>query len=156
MRPEWFRLEAGEAAEVWRDQRAGFLGRVAGPHFETICRDFALRSGLFGGPAAEVGSGVVKNPAAKTQIEIDVAVLGPAVPGERRRILSLGEVKWGDAMDQRHVQRLAAARDLLAADYDVSGCVLACYSAAGFDEDLRAAAARDSRLVLVGLADIYP
>jgi hypothetical protein len=60
MRPEWFRLEAGEAAEVWRDQRTGFLGRVAGPHFETICRDFALRSGLFGGPAAEVGSGVVK------------------------------------------------------------------------------------------------
>jgi len=158
MRPEWFRLEAGEAAEVWRDQRAGFLGRVVGPHFETICRDFASRASgqLFGGPAAEVGSGVVNNPVGKTQIEVDVAVLGAASPGERRRILSLGEVKWGDTMDRRHVERLAAARDLLAADYDVSDCVLACYSAAGFDEDLRADAVSDPRLILVGLADIYP
>jgi uncharacterized protein len=157
MRPEWFRLEVGEAAEVWRDQRAGFLSRVAGPHFETICRDFALRASgaLFGAAAAEVGSGVVNIPVSKTQIEVDVAVLGPALPGERRRILSLGEVKWGDVMSRRHVERLAAARDLLAADYDVSDCVLACYSAAGFDEELRALAERDRRLVLVGLDDIY-
>ncbi len=99
---------------------------------------------------------MVNNPVGKTQIEIDVAVLGPASPGERRRILSLGEVKWGDMMDRRHVERLAAARDLLAADYDVSDCVLACYSAAGFDEHLRADAVSDPRLILVGLADIYP
>jgi hypothetical protein len=52
-----------------------------------------------------------------------------------------------------HVQQLARARDLLSARYDTSGCVLACYSAAGFHEDLRAA--RDPGLALITLDDIY-
>lgn len=155
MRPDWYRLEAGQAEEVWRDQRAGFLGQVAGPHFETICRDFALSRGqeVFGGRVAEAGSGVVNDPANRTGIQVDVAALGPAEPGQRRRLLSLGEVKWGDVMDRRHVARLAAARDLLADTYDTSDCVLACYSAAGFDDELRAA--KDSRLALIGLDDLY-
>ena len=34
MRPEWFRLEAGQADAVWRDRRADFLSLVVGPHFE--------------------------------------------------------------------------------------------------------------------------
>ena len=71
-------------------------------------------------------------------IQIDVAVLAPQEPGRRRRILSLGEAKWGEVMGGHHVQQLARARDLLSASYDTSDCVLACYSAAGFHEDLRA------------------
>jgi hypothetical protein len=126
MRPEWFRLESGYAEAVWRDQRSSFLSRVVGPHFETLCR---------------------------TQIEIDVALFAPTEPGRKRRVLSLGEVKWGDVMGGHHVERLARARDLLAAGYDTSDCVLACYSAAGFHDDLRAA--RDPRLALVTLDDIY-
>jgi hypothetical protein len=45
MRPDWFRLESGQAAEVWRDQRANFLSRVVGPHFASVCRSFALAAG---------------------------------------------------------------------------------------------------------------
>jgi uncharacterized protein len=155
MRPEWFRLEAGYADQVWHDQRPDFLSRVMGPHFESLCRSFVplAAQGLFGGPVGEVGSGVVNDPANKTQIQIDVAVLAPPAPGERRRILSLGEAKWGEVMTRRHVARLARARDLLAATFDVSDCVLACYSAAGFSDDLRSAA--ESRLALISLADIY-
>ena len=41
----------------------------------------------------------------------------------------------------------------IAAGYDTSDCVLACYSAAGFHDDLRAA--RDPRLALITLEDIY-
>ncbi len=155
MRPEWFRLESGHAEAVWRDQRSSFLSRVVGPHFETLCRSFALRAGsaLFGSPPGEVGSGVVNDAAGRTQIEIDVAVFAPTEPGRKRRVLSLGEVTWGDVMGAHHVERLARARDLLAADYDTSDCVLACYSAAGFHDDLRAT--RDPRLALVTLDDIY-
>ena len=155
MRPEWFRLEAGEAQAVWRDRRADFASRIIGPHFETICRLFARSAGadLFGGPAGEVSSGVVNDPAARTQIEIDVAVLAPAEPGRPRRILSLGEVKWGAVMDTGHAKRLARAREILSSGFDTADCVLACYSAAGFTEDLKAAA--DPRLVLVTLEDIY-
>jgi uncharacterized protein len=157
MRPEWFRLEAGLAQAVWRDQRAAFLTRVLGPHFESLCRSFAQSSGadLFGVPVGEVGSGTVNDPGSKSQIEVDVAVFAPAAPGESRRVVSLGEVKWGEVMGLRHVERLRRARDLLALTLDTTECVLACYSAAGFHPELRAAAQEDSRLVLITLQDIY-
>ena len=89
----------------------------------------------------------------RTQIQVDVAVFAPREPGRPQRILSLGEAKWGDVMGGHHVERLARARDLLSASYNTSDCVLACYSAAGFHDDLRAA--RGSRLVLITLDDIY-
>lgn len=155
MRPEWFRLEAGHAQEVWRDQRAAFLSQVVGPHFESLCRSFAQSSGteLFGSPVGEVGSGVVNDPENRSQIEVDVAVFAPAAPGQSRWILSLGEAKWGEVIGRKHVERLRRARDLLASSFDTSECVLACYSAAGFHEELRSA--QDKRLVLVALEDIY-
>ena len=155
MRPEWFRLEAGYQDQVWHDQRPDFFSRVLGPHFELLCRSFVPIAGrsLFGGPVGEVGSGVVNDAANRTQIEINVVVLAPPEPGERRRILSLGEAKWGETMTPRHAARLARARDLLASNFDVTNCVLACYSAAGFSDDLRAAAG--PRLQLISLADIY-
>jgi uncharacterized protein len=155
MRPEWFRLEAGQAEAVWRDQRASFLSQVVGPHFESLCRSFAQQAGsdLFGAPVGGVGSGVVHDPANRTQIEIDVAVLAPREPGKPARLLSLGEVKWGQVMNRQHVERLARARDLLSATFNVSDCVLACYSAAGFHDDLRSTAS--GQLALVTLDDIY-
>jgi uncharacterized protein len=143
------------ADQVWRDQRPDFLSRVVGPHFESLCRSFVPLAGRahFGGPVGEVGSGVVNDPVNKTQIQIDVAVLAPPEPGRQRRILSLGEAKWGEIMTPCHAARLARARDLLAATHDVSDCVLACYSRAGFSDDLRSAAA--PQLALISLGDIY-
>lgn len=157
MRPEWSRLELGEAAAVWRDQRAVFLSRIVGPHFEALCREFALHAApaLFGAPAGEVLSGVVNDPANRTQIEVDVVVFAPGRPGEPRRILSLGEAKWGQVMNRRHVERLARARDLLAVKgYDTAHTVLACYSGAGFAEELRAEAARQP-LALIDPERLY-
>jgi len=155
MRPEWYRLESGQAAAAWRDKQADFLSRVVGPHFESLCRSFALQAGtgLFGSPVGEVGSGVVNDQANRTQIEIDVAALAPPEPGRPRRLLSLGEVKWGQVMTPQHTVRLARARDLLAASFDVSDCTLACYSAAGFSAGLRSAT--DPRLILVSPGDLY-
>lgn len=153
MRPEWFRLEAGDANAVWRDRRADFLSLVVGPHFEELCRSFALRVGpdLFGAPAGRVGSGVVNDPANRTQIEIDVVVFAAAEPGRPQRVLSLGEAKWGEVMGSGHVSRLARARNLLPDSFDTSACVLACYSAAGFDRSLRAGPG----LALITLEDMY-
>ncbi|HEX9034278.1 MAG TPA: ATP-binding protein [Streptosporangiaceae bacterium] len=155
MRPDWYRLESGQAEAVWQDRRTDFLSRVVGPHFETICRLFAQTAAadLLGGPAGEIGSGVVNDPVNRNQIEIDVAVLAPAEPGRPPRVLSLGEVKWGDVMGRRHADRLSRARDLLSSRFDTADCVLACYSAAGFTDELRSA--RDARLALVTLEDIY-
>jgi uncharacterized protein len=129
---------------------------VAGPHFETICRDFAIRADpeVVGGLPAEVGAGVVADPANRQQIQVDVAVLAPAEPGKPRKVLSLGEAKWDRVMEHRHVDRLRRARDLLAVKgFDTRETVLACYSGAEFHPDLRAGHPSDVRLI--GLDQLY-
>jgi hypothetical protein len=150
MSRDWARLELGDASTVWRSARGRFLSQVVGPHFESLCRDYAIRADpqVFGGLPGEVGSGVVADPANRTQIEVDVAVLAPAEHGRSRRVLSLGEAKWDRVMDVRHVERLRRARDLLAVKgYDTNGTLLHCYSGAGFNSELRALQADDVRLV---------
>lgn len=154
MRPQWALLEIGRASAVWADARGRFAAQVIGPHFEQVCRDFAVTAAqdVYGGPVGEVGAGVVADPTRRGQIEVDVVVFASAVPGEPRRILSLGEAKWGDVMDARHVQRLARARDLLAGrGYDTRDTLLACYSGAGFEPDLSTA----DGVVTVGLERLY-
>jgi uncharacterized protein len=56
-------------------------------------------------------------------------------------------------MNRQHAERLARARDLLSGAFDVSECVLACYSASGFHDDLRSDAGR--QFALITLDDIY-
>lgn len=158
MWPDFARLETGQEAEtVWRAQRATFDKRVVGPHFEALCREFALQPGsrhLFSEAPGEVRSGVVSDPRSKSQIEVDVVVFGPQRTDAPRRILSLGEVKWGEKMGHSHINRLARARDLLAAKgYDVSGTVLACYSATGFTDELQADPRPD--IARISLDQIY-
>lgn len=157
MRPSWTRLELGQAAQTWRDSRRRFLSQVVGPHFEELCRDFAIRADqdLFGGVIGDVAAGTIADPANKKQIELDVVVLSPAWPGERRRLLSVGEAKWGEVMGLGHLARLSRARDLIHNQgYDTRDTVLACYSGAGFDEDLRAVAQKE-HVLLVGLDHLY-
>jgi len=154
MNREWSRLERGDAAAVWQGSRARFLSQVAGPHFESLCREFAITAStdLFNGPAGTVGSGVVPDPRNRTQIQIDVAVLAPADHGRPRRVLSLGEAKWDRPMGTAHLERLARARDLLAVKgFDTRDAVLTCYSGAGFAPDLRP---RDD-VALIGLDQLY-
>ena len=156
MSREWARLELGGAPTVWAGARVRFLSQVTGPHFEAICRDYAIAADpdFFGGPPGEVGSGVVPDPANRTQIEIDVAVLAPIEHGRPRKILSLGEAKWDRVMDLRHVERLRRARDLLAVKgFDTRDTVLTCYSGAGFDRELQAGQRHDIRMV--GLDRLY-
>jgi uncharacterized protein len=156
MRPRWGDLEDGLGGQVWADSRQQFSSAVAGPHFESVCRDFAMARGreLFGRPVGRVAAGAVTDPAGRGQIEIDVAVLAPAVPGQARSVVSLGEAKWGDIMGVRHLARLRRAQGLLAASgFDTANTVLACYARAGFDAELRAAAGPE--VLLADLEVIY-
>ncbi len=156
MSREWARLELGGGSAVWPGARARFLAQATGPHFEAICRDYAIAAdaAVYGGPPGEVGSGVVTDAANRTQIQVDVAVLAPAEPGRPRQVLSLGEVKWDRVMDLRHVERLSRARDLLAVKgLDTRNTLLTCYSGAGFDRELHASQRPD--LQLVGLDQLY-
>ncbi|MCP2290452.1 AAA family ATPase [Nocardia amikacinitolerans] len=155
MRRHWTPLERGNQAAAWRSSQATFLSQVVGPHFETICRDWAMSVGpeVFGELPGQVAGAVVKDPDRRSQIQIDVAVLAPEEPGHRRRILSLGEVKWDRTMTTGHLDRLIRARELLSGKgYDVSDTVLACYSGAGFDESLRSSTEKP---LLIDLETLY-
>jgi AAA+ ATPase superfamily predicted ATPase len=157
MRPQWGPLESGRAEAVWRDGRTRFAAQVIGPHFEELCREYAATAPetVFGAIPGEVGAGVVADPSRRTQIQVDVAVLAAPEPGRPRRVLSLGEVKWGDVMGTRHIDRLRRARDLLAArGLDTSETVLACYSGTGFERGLDRHDGPD-RVLAVDLAALY-
>ncbi|BEL01924.1 ATP-binding protein [Actinoplanes sichuanensis] len=158
MRKRWAELEIHRAEQVWTSTRQTFLTQVVGPHFEALCRALALESGyeLFPEQPSEVGSGTVNDPANRTQIEIDVVALAAQHSNGPRRVVSLGEAKWGEVIGQRHLERLARARDLLPpAGYDTEDTVLTLYGGAGFTDDLTAAAAADDRILLVDLDRLY-
>jgi len=160
MRPAWARLESGQAQQVWARSKERFASQVAGPHFEALCREYMLGDGIeMLGPDTEfgdVGCGVVTDPAARSQIEINVAVTQPGDGGRRAAVSLLGEVKWGTAMGNNHLDRLARARELLATSgLDVSNCRLACFSAAGFSPTLRQRADKESDVLLIGLPELY-
>jgi uncharacterized protein len=157
MRRRWAELERGRGAAVWASSQHTFLTQVMGPHFESLAREFALDAGTveFGELPGEVGTGVINDAAERASVQIDVVVLAPADPDSPRRILSLGEAKWGRAMDLADLRRLARARDLLAVKgFDTRSTVLACYSGVGFDDALRDAA-RQERILLVDLQRLY-
>lgn len=156
MRAQWTRLELGLGDRVWRESTNRFTSQVVGPHFEHLCRAFATTAEpeVFGDVPAEVAAGVVGDPSNREQIEVDVVVFGQPDPGQPRRILALGEVKWGSVLGTRHVARLRRARELLAArGFDTRDTKLACFAAAGFDAELAASPARD--IVLVPLERLY-
>jgi AAA+ ATPase superfamily predicted ATPase len=157
MRPRWPVLELGGAERAWADAAPTFLSHVVGPSFEQTCRSWALITpGVFPELPAEVGSGVITDPAAKAHIQIDVAVLAAAEPGRPRRVLSLGEVKWGKQLGTRHLRRLRRAGEVLQGQgYDTTAMVLGCYSGSGFDADLIAAAATDESILLVDAERLY-
>ncbi|MDT0613284.1 AAA family ATPase [Streptomyces lancefieldiae] len=157
MRPAWAQLENGQAAEVWAQATERFAAQVAGPHFEGVCREYVLGPGrsLLSTSLGQIGGGVVTDPKARCQIEIDVAVVGPGSGGAKPSVSLLGEAKWGTVMGVKHLERLGRARDVLAGrGYDTARCALGCFSAAGFSDALRTEAERGG-VLLIGLDELY-
>lgn len=158
MRPAWTQLEQRRARAVWHRQRPAFLSGVVGPHFESLCRTWAEQAGpdIFGDFPAHVASATISDPANRTQIEVDVVAVSSGTPEEPRRVLSLGEAKWGEVIGLGHVDRLRRARDLLSAKgHRASDAILACYSGAGFTPELRERARADPGILLVDLERLY-
>ena len=116
-------------------------------------REFADPATFRAESIAEVGQGVL-HAGRNASYEIDVAVFGPG--GKHRRLLSIGEAKWGEVMGMAHLACLREAMTWLAdrTTLDMSTTIPACYSAAGFTSELHAAAAA-GEVVLVDLNRLY-
>lgn len=139
----------GEGARVWAASRASFSAQIVGPHFEELCREWALRHAAadeLGGHVAGVASGVLHDPAARASHEVDVVAWGARDDGGRRLLL-LGEAKVGEPLGLPALARLRALRD--------AGARLGLFSGAGFTEDLRSRARGDREVVLVDLDRLY-
>lgn len=160
MRPVWSQLERpGNASRVWKASQRRFTANVLGPHFEQVCRDWALHHAdpdLFGGLPASVGHGVVHDPAAHTGHEADLAVLGVA-DAAKAPLLAIGEAKWNDIMGAAHIDRLKHMRDLIARSgrFTTRDTRLLLFSGAGFNDKARKAAQQDPDIALIDLTQIY-
>ncbi|MFI6012905.1 hypothetical protein ACIBAG_29510 [Streptomyces sp. NPDC051243] len=78
-----------------------------------------------------------------------------AVGQDNGVLLSLGEAKWDQVMGVGHLERLRHAQALLTRrGVDTSAVRLACYSGAGFTDELRAKEER-GEVVLVDLRRLY-
>jgi AAA+ ATPase superfamily predicted ATPase len=160
MRPIWSDLEhTRDATRLWQRSRRRFVGNVLGPHFEQICRHWTRHMAppdLFGDYPNRVGGGTVNDAANRIAHEVDIVAFG-LTDDDRRPLIALGEAKWGDTMGLGHLDRLRRVRTLLAAQGRLGAetARLACFSGAGFTDDLVAAAAADETIVLVTLADLY-
>ncbi|BCY12782.1 ATP-binding protein [Actinoplanes sp. L3-i22] len=160
MRPIWSDLEfTDDTARLWRRSRARFVSGVLGPHFEQVCRFWTRHMAppeLFGDYPNVAGAGTVNDPTNRTSHEVDVVVFG-LDDDNRRPLLAIGEVKWGETMGLGHVERLRRIRALLVAQKRLGAetARLACYSGTGFAPELVEAAAREPEIVLVGLTDLY-
>ncbi|MQY31796.1 AAA family ATPase [Nocardia aurantia] len=159
MRPVWDQLERpGSAGRVWQASRRRFAANVLGPHFEQICREWALHYAepdLFDGLPATVGHGVVHDSGTRTNHEVDVAVIGVSDRG-KPPLLAIGEAKWNDVMGAGHIERLRRIKEILARQgkFDVGRTKLLCFSGAGFNEKAREAA-HSGEVVLIDLPMLY-
>ncbi|WP_422397081.1 AAA family ATPase [Streptomyces gobiensis] len=160
MRPAWGDLERpGRAHSIWHRTRPAFLSKVAGPHFETMCRQWArwyASPETCGGYPSRVAAGTINDAAAKTNHEVDVAVFGRD-DGDREHLLAIGEAKWQEKMGVGHLQRLQHIRELLRKRGDIraQSARLLCFSGAGFTEELRRIADTDTTVQLIDLERLY-
>ncbi|MDP9795747.1 hypothetical protein J2S43_004259 [Catenuloplanes nepalensis] len=76
---------------------------------------------------------------------------------DRQPLLAIGEIKWGERMGLAHLDRLHRIRALLTAQnrFGADRARLACFSGAGFDDDLIEAARQNENIVLITAADLY-
>jgi AAA+ ATPase superfamily predicted ATPase len=161
MRPVWDQLERpSNAARVWRASRRRFVSNVLGPHFEQICRDWAVQYAdpeLLGGLPARVGHGVVHDPRTRASYDVDVAVVGVAEGSGKPPLLAIGESKWTEPMGRAHVERLRLIREIisLGGRYDTATTRLMCFSGSGFHDNARAEARSSADVLLIGLPMLY-
>jgi hypothetical protein len=160
MRPIWSDLEhTRDARRLWQRAERRFTGNILGPHFEHLCRHWTRHlapDDLFDDYPNRVASATVNDPAARTSHELDVVAFGLDDNGSSP-VLAIGEVKWGETMGIRHIERLAHIRGLLTAQGrpGAAEARLACYSAAGFTDELCERAEADPEVVLIEAADLY-
>lgn len=159
MRPLWPALSQGRAMQAWERSASRFAAQVVGPHFEWISREYFLNQGLEmlpDAPLYNVGSGTLTDSARREAIEIAVALVEAGTSAAAKRLVALGEVKWGTRLGMPHLERLERAKDLLAAQgWQTEEATSLCVSGIGGFSPHLIEAEKQGRVTLLTLADLY-
>lgn len=158
IRPYEARLVGRSRARVWAESQATVASLVYGPHLEDLarswCVDYAAPETL-GGLPSRCEPAVVACREHKKNHELDV-VVSTDPPGEKSRILAIGEVKatnWLVGLNQ--LERLQHIRSLLTSNPSAGEPRLLLFSRQGFTPDLSAAARSRPDVDLIDLHRLY-
>lgn len=150
-------LVAGRADRVWERSAPTIAGKIYGPHFESLARDWCLRyaaEATLGGSASTVRPTEIACPEHRGRHELDIVVADEL--SAAGRIVAIGEAKATNApVDTRQLRRLEHLRGLLPSDRVGQPPKLLLFSRSGFTSDLTEEAAGRPDVELVGLARVY-
>jgi uncharacterized protein len=150
-------LVAGRADRVWARVAHVVDGRIYGPHFEDLARQWCLYHAAeetLGGIAGAVRPTEIACREHKGGHEVDAVVIED--PGAGDRITAIGEAKDTNALvDTRQLRRLEHLRGLLPAGRVAQPPRLLLFSRAGFTQDLADEAAGRPDVELIGLERLY-
>jgi AAA+ ATPase superfamily predicted ATPase len=159
IRPEETRLSLRRGEHVWRELADTVAGKIYGPHFEDVGRDWLLRyasASTLGGRAGRVAPATVRcpDPACPARMhEIDAVVI-EARPGTADRVLAIGAAKWRSTpVGVGDLERLRHLRTLLPGSPE--GVKLLLFSRTGFTPTLADATSSAPDIDLVDLARLY-
>jgi len=151
-------LVAGRADRVWERSAPTIAGKIYGPHFESLARQWCLHyaaDATLGGPASTVRPTEIACPEHRDRHELDIVVVADE-PGAAGRIASIGEAKATNApVDTRQLRRLEHLRGLLPSDRVGQPPKLLLFSRSGFTPDLTDEAAIRPDVELISLVRIY-
>jgi uncharacterized protein len=151
-------LVAGRAERVWADAADTVAGKIYGPHFEDLARQWCFEHAALetlGGRARWVRPTQLSCREHRQGHELDV-VVGESPAFGMERITAIGEAKaTGKPVDTPQLHRLEHLRDLLPTDRVGPPPRLLLFARSGFSPELRRAAGARGDVELVDLARMY-
>jgi hypothetical protein len=158
IRPFEARLVGRGRARVWTDSQATVASLIYGPHLEDLARSWIIDHAApetLGGLPSRCEPAIVACREHRKNHELDV-VVNADLPGEKSRILAIGEVKatnWLVGLNQ--LERLRHIRSLLPFDAAMGEPKLLLFSRQGFTADLTAEALSHPDVTLIDLQHLY-
>jgi len=157
IRPFEARLVGRGRARVWAESQDTVASLILGPHLEDLARSWCMEHAApetLGGLPNRCEPAVIACREHKNH-ELDVVVSADP-PGEKSRILAIGEVKatnWRVGLNQ--LERLRHVRSLLPASAISEQPKLLLFSRQGFTPDLAAEAQSSPDVALIDLHRLY-
>jgi hypothetical protein len=151
-------LIVGRADRVWADNADTVAGKIYGPHFEELARQWSFEHAAaetLGGRATWVRSTEIACREHRRGHELDL-VVGESPAFGPERITAIGEAKGTlTPMGVQQLERLQHLRGLLPSDRVGALPKLLLFARSGFTDDLRREADRRSDVELVDLHRMY-